>query len=142
MEATLGVHCSLNGDMTHQIKRMEEQSQDWADKIKAGHMDRTNVAIILKTTIWKTLGYPLSATLFKKEEYEKIMQPTLQEAIPKMGLNRTFPRKVIFSLCKFQGLKIPHIFTMQSIQHLKAIINHQLNPNLTKELYNSTFESL
>ena len=55
-EVTLGLHCKQNGDMEHQINRMKAKSQDWGDKITAGHMARVNVAIAFTTTIWQTLS--------------------------------------------------------------------------------------
>lgn len=82
---TLGVHCTPNGNMKHQIERMVEQSQDWADKISCGHMNRANIAIALRTTIWKTLGYPLSATLLNKEECKKNHETSNNGSPPKNG---------------------------------------------------------
>mmetsp|Transcript_5909 Transcript_5909/g.9058 ORF Transcript_5909/g.9058 Transcript_5909/m.9058 type:complete len:1660 (+) Transcript_5909:3576-8555(+) len=141
-EVTLGIHGSPTGDMKHQVQRMKRQSKDWADKITAGHMDRVNVAIALKTTVWRTLGYPLAATLLTKAECEDIMKPTINAALSKMGMNRHFPRDVVFGATEYQGLGIPHLYTVQSITHIQNIVNHQLNPDLTTALHKATFESL
>ena len=70
------------------------------------------------------------------------MSPILNAALPKMGLNRNFLRAVVHSPKMFQGLAIPHIFTMQNIQHIVNIINHQLNPDLTTDFHCATFESV
>ena len=79
--------------MTHQIEQMVEQSQDWVDKITCGHMDRTNISIVLQTTIWKTLGYPLSSTLLNKEECETVMRPAIMAASQKWDLTGIFQEK-------------------------------------------------
>jgi len=128
--------------MRQQIEDMLGKSQDWADKIAAGHVDRVKVAIALQTTIWKTLGHPLPTTLLTKEECEEIMRPVLNAALPKMGLNRHFPRAVVHGAKSLQGLEIPHLFTMQSIEHLKHLINHQINQDLTTHLHEGTMQSL
>ena len=74
-----------------------------------------------------------------KDECEEIMRPALNAALPKMGLNRHFPRDVLFGSKDFQGLGIPHLYTLQSIKHIQDIIHHQLNPDLTTELHEGTF---
>ena len=71
--------------MQQQKAYMLQKSQDWGDKISAGHMDRTNVALALNTTIWKTLSYPLPTTLLTKLECDEIMRPALLAALPKMS---------------------------------------------------------
>ena len=139
---TLGVHCSPNGMMHHQVDRMTAQSKDWGDKITAGVLDRASVAVALNMTIWKTLGYPLSATLLSKNECEDIMRPALQAALPKMGFNRNMPRAVVFGPKAYQGLEIRHLFTVQGIAHLKDIISHQLQNDLTAALHRCSFEAL
>lgn len=101
---------------------MKAKSQDWEDTITAGHMDQVNVAIALTTTIWRTLSYPLLATVFTKEECEEIMRPAIRAALPKMGLNRNFPRDVVFGAKEYQGLGVQHLLTLQSIEPLKNVI--------------------
>jgi len=141
-QKTLGVYCAPNGEMTQQCEDMKAKSRDWADKISSGHMDRVNVSIALRTTIWRTLGYPLATTLLTLEQCDEIMKPALNAALPKMGLNRHFPRAVLHGPKSLQGLEIPHLFTLQSIEHLKQLINHQLHPDITTQLLEGTIESL
>lgn len=90
-EITLGVYCTPDGSMTNQFTQMYKDTQDWADKITAGHMDHSTAYIALTTTIWKKLCYPLQATLLSKQECDQIMKPVLNAILPKMGLNRNFP---------------------------------------------------
>lgn len=70
------------------------------------------------------------------------MRPAIMAALPKMGLNRNFPRKVLYGPKEYQGIGITHLFTMQSYQHLKDIIEYQLNLNLIQDLHQGTFKSL
>ena len=70
------------------------------------------------------------------------MKPVLQAASPKMGVNRNFPRVLVCGSRMFQGLEMPHSFTMQATQHIVDIISHQLNPDITTELHKASFESL
>ena len=70
------------------------------------------------------------------------MRPAIRAALPKMGFNRNFPRELVFSTKEYQGLGVQHLFTLQSIEHLKNVIAHQLHPDLTTELHDGTFESL
>ena len=70
------------------------------------------------------------------------MKPVLQAALPKMGVNRNFPRVSVHGSRMFQGLEMPHSFTMQAAQHIVDIISHQLNADITTEPHKASFESL
>ena len=141
-EVTLGVHCSPFGCMKRQVEKMTEQSKDWGCMMRAGHLDRQNTHIALDRTLWKTLSYPLSATTLSESECETIMRPALNVALSKMGLNRHFPRDLVFSPTHFQGLGIKHLYTLQAIAHLTDILNHQLQTSSTTILHRGTFEYL
>ena len=121
---------------------MHSVARDWADKISAGQLDRVSAYIALTTTIWKTLSYPLSATLLTKPECKYIMSPVLKAALPKMGINRNFPRVLVHVPHMFQGLGLPHIYTTQSVQHTIDVLTHQLNPDITTQLHRASFETL
>ena len=96
----------------------------------------------LNTTIWKLLSYPLAATTLLEEDCNNIMRPTIMAALPRLGLNRYFPRTVLFSPLKYQGYGLKHFHTLQTIAHLLSIIDHQLIPSITTSLFKGSFENL
>lgn len=122
-EVTLGVHCSPDGNMQHQAERMLAQSTSWGDKISAGKLHR----IALRTTIWKTLGCPLSATLLSKSECESTMRPALNAALPRMGIDQHFPHKLTMPL--FLQSKFP---CLEWVLTNASLANSFLPPKNTK----------
>jgi hypothetical protein len=45
----------------------------------------------LRSTIWKTLEYPLTCTTLTEKQYEQIMRPTISAGLAKSHICRSFP---------------------------------------------------
>ena len=128
--------------MTSQVKTLKEKSQVWVDNIIAGHLNRVNITVALNTTIWKSLSYPLAATTLLEEDCNNTMHPTIIVALPRLGLNKYFPRTVIFSPLKYQGYGLKHLHTLQKIAHFLSIIDLQLIPSIITSLFKGPLENL
>jgi hypothetical protein len=68
------------------------------------------------------------------------MSPILQYCLPALGICRTFPRRLVFSMLDYMSLNIPHLFTIQEIARIKDIIFHTFNETLTGNLYRTSLE--
>ena len=101
-----------------------------------------DITVTLNTTIWKLLLYPLATTTLTEEDFNNIMRPTIMAALPRLGLNRSFPKTILFSPLKYQGFGLKHLHTLQMIAHLSSIIDHQLIPSITTSLYVGVFKNL
>ena len=141
-KVSLGVTCEPFGQMTNQVESMLEKSKRWASKIEAGHLPRALVDLALRLTLWKTLCYPLPATTLSIEQCHTIMKPALTAALPKMGVNRHFPRALVHSPMCFHGLGLRHLHTQQAVYHLRDIINHQLSHTPVSIQHRGAFELL
>jgi hypothetical protein len=64
---TLGVKIAPTGDNTAQFEHMLEVSHKWAAQIKASYLRQMYAWLSLRSTIWKTLGYPLTCTTLTKK---------------------------------------------------------------------------
>jgi hypothetical protein len=65
---TLGFKTAPTGDNADQFEHMLEASQKWAAHIKASHLRQIDAWLALRSTIWKTLVYPLICmTLTEKQ---------------------------------------------------------------------------
>ena len=80
---TLGVKLAPTGNSEPQVERMLEATVAWADKIRAGHLQRHEAWLAMTSTIWKTMEYSLNALTLSKEECETIMRPVLQAGLNK-----------------------------------------------------------
>ena len=107
---TLGVRLALDGNNLHEFEFRCAQSQQWADRIRAGHLPRSLAWLGLTTTVLKSLEYPLPATTFSEKDCTAILRPVLRAGLSASGIVSTFPRALVHAPLKFQGLGLPHLF--------------------------------
>lgn len=139
-ERTLGVRISPTGDRTKQFEYMLSQATSWADHIRSGGLPRPLVEQALRTTILKTLEYPLPVTSLNREECDKIMSKLFMSALPRMGMSRNFPRTILFGPRSRGGKEFPHLFTTQGSAHLAQILRHFGSESITGSLLRTEYE--
>jgi hypothetical protein len=71
-ERTLGVRLAPDGNMDLQYKWMVETATAWADKLRTGHLPRHLTWLAWRTTILKTLEYPLPTTTLTRHQCDKL----------------------------------------------------------------------
>ena len=121
---TLGAYVAPSGTMEGELAQLVLASKKWADQIRVGKLGKLDAGVALRTTIWKTLEYPLPAMTFTYKQCEVIMRPALTAGLNAMGLSKTFPRAVVFGPKRFQGMAIPHLYTTMCIAHLQDVVTH------------------
>lgn len=84
------------------------------------------------------ITFCLLITTFTMEQCNKIQCPVFQATLPRLGLNRNFPRAVIYGPTRFGGLAFPHLYTEQGLLHLKWLIFFARNMRQTSTLFNIT----
>ena len=142
-ERTLGVRLAPDGNNTAQYQHMRDLSNEWADRIRTGHLPRHLVWQSLQTTILKSLAYPLPATTLTEKQCLTILQPVLIAGLPRAGIARTFPRAVVYGPSKFGGLGIPHLYCEQHLDQIEMIIKFSKNSTqLTGQLFRLSLEQL
>ena len=140
---TLGVHLTPNGNDEIQFQVMKEKSIQWANKIKsAGRLSRQDVWTGLRSTILKTLEYPLPVTCLTKDQCTKIMYPILEVSLPGVGISRKFLRNYIHGPPECFGLDVPSLFTYQGASHIDLLVTHWKEESTTSQLLRSSMESL
>ena len=139
---TLGVRLAPDGNNEAEVKFLRERAQNWADRVRTGHLPRRLVWESMNTTILKSLQYPLPATTLTEEECRWIMAPLLAQGLPASGVVRSIPRAVVYGPVKFQGLGIPNLYTFQQTQHILRILKYCLvEENITGQLIRHSLEA-
>eukprot|EP00957_Ditylum_brightwellii_P061300 4652601-Ditylum_brightwellii.AAC.1 len=64
----LGVWMSPNGDSEVQVKKLEEITKQWADRVRSSHIKIGDAWYYYQTTIQKFLEYPLLATTISEKD--------------------------------------------------------------------------
>lgn len=103
------------------VAKLLRLAQNWVDNMKSCNLTKTEVWVSLRSTIWRTLSYPLPTINLSKDQWERIMVIVLNYALPAMGICRNFLQSIVFAPDNFFGLGIQHLYTTQEITCLKDI---------------------
>lgn len=74
-----------------QITKSKSKGDQFSASIKYGRIKREDTALALKSTIWKTLEYPMALTSLTKSQWNNTIKNIIMNSLPKMGTIRTFP---------------------------------------------------
>ena len=115
-----------------------DMAKTWAESVRSGHLQKYDVIPLIKTTVMKSLEYPMALTTIDKATWQSILSPVLQVCLPKAGVCRNFPRAVVMAPVSLQGLGIPHPFACQLYAHLDILLRHPANrTDMAKYLENN-----
>ena len=93
----------MDGNNKEQIRQMKLKATAFADQIRSSTLSHSESWHALKTTIMKTMEYPMEAINLTKKQWDSIMTPILRCALPKSGISRTFPRTILYSPLSYSG---------------------------------------
>ena len=108
---TLGVHLAPDGNHEAAYTALSNTAKLWADKVRTSHLKEAEASTALKTTIMKTLEYPLPALSLSRQQCDKIMAPILKAVLPKAGYNRHFSRKLLYGPLSHFGAGVRNLYT-------------------------------
>ncbi|CAJ1968248.1 unnamed protein product [Cylindrotheca closterium] len=94
---TLGILMSPCTNRKAQLVVMQGKAKAWADQIQPSFLHQYNVLPLLRTTIQKTLEYPMALTFFSQQEWDQLLSPVLRAALPKAGICRNFPCAMVYA---------------------------------------------
>jgi hypothetical protein len=137
---TLGVKTPPTGDNTAQFEHMLEASHKWAAQIKASDMRQNDAWLALRSTIWKTLEYPLTCTTLTEKQCEHIMRPAMSAGLAKYHICRSFPTSLLNAGSEAVGADLPHLFTVQYIARLITSVYHSPGGSITSLLLRAAME--
>jgi hypothetical protein len=120
----VGVHQSLDGKMTAQVRALKDKADAWGKKIKAGWLPRNLAHQGCDNMIWASLKYPLHAYNITEQEGTMITRELHKCFLPKMGAVRTYPLAYRHAPASLQGLGFPLIYLEQAIGQLRQVLTH------------------
>jgi hypothetical protein len=123
-ERTLGVRLAPDGNMDAQFAWMLQTARTWAEKIRTGHLPRHLTWQAWKSTIQKTLEYPLTTTTLTEAQCYKLTSVLTQSTLPRIGIMKSFPRALVHAPNKMAGLNIPSLYIEQGISHIIKLIRY------------------
>jgi len=122
-ERTLGVYIAPDGNMTEQARRLRRKAEEWAEHTRTGILPRHLAWESFKTTITRTLAFPLAATTLSAEECRHIMAPAKRVALSCSGVACTIANPVACGPTSHLGLGVPALYIHQGVEHCTRLLS-------------------
>jgi hypothetical protein len=136
----VGVHQSLDGKMTAQVRALKDKADAWGEKIKSGWLPRNLAHQGRDNMIWASLKYPLPACNITEQEGTMITRELHKCLLPKMGAVCTYPLAYRHAPTSLQGLGFPLIYLEQAIGQLRQVLTHGAIDTTTGQLLRISLE--
>ena len=120
---TLGVWQASDGNETTQTKKMKEKALDWSNRVQCSVLDRPDLELAVKTTLYPSITFGQMATCMTKAQCEEVFAPVRKKIVPKMKVCRNTPGALVHGPVKYGGLEFKHLHTTQGIAHVQALLN-------------------
>ena len=138
----LGVWLAPDGNNVKQVEEMRRKSIEWGEKIRTGMVDKRDAWLAMKSTIMKTLEYPLLALTLSENECNHIMAPLLKAGLPKAGICRNIPRSILYGSTEHQGLGMNNLYTTMDLTQITSLVDHIWRNSTTGKLLRISMETM
>ena len=141
-EETLGVYLAMDGNNKAECAALRKKANNYADCIRTGFLSRDDAVVALHLTIMKSLEYPLAAITMTKAQWDHVMSPLLQAALPRMGYVRSFPHDIVYAPKELLGLGIMHPWFNQELTHLEICLQEGTAKTIIGDLLRASSEQM
>ena len=141
-QETLGVMQAMDGNNRDEIIHLRQKADHFADQMRTGFLSKNDAWFALTATIMKTMEYPMATTTMLEKEWNYIMAPILLSGLPRAGIDRNFPRAILYGPKSLQGFGIMHPWYHQELTHLKDCIKSTYHGGITGSLITASLEQL
>lgn len=121
---SLGIWQSPIGDETRQVQHLQDIITQWGNKTDENKMTWHHARLAVRSTIGRTLNYPLTATSLSFKQCQEIQKKFLKTILGKMGIVRTIPSLLAVAPTSLGGFGILSIELEQLLQHVSLILQY------------------
>ena len=82
---TLGSMTCPTGSSASALGRMQQQGQEWADRVKSGKLSRRNMWFMMDRQFWPRVGYGISNTSASWEQLDQCLRRVYWQLVPRGG---------------------------------------------------------
>jgi hypothetical protein len=137
---TLGFHMSGDGKRKAHKKVMIDKVLLYSNVLRNSNIWRGESVVAYNSLYMPSLRYGVPATTLTKEECEDIQRPVVNDILPKMGIARSGPRKVVFRTKQYGGLGLTHLAALKGNSRLQYLLGHLRCGDTTCELMQMLLE--
>ena len=140
---TLGVWQAPNGSEKIQVQKLQKKITKWKDNIQKSTINRRNARWATRTTIGKSIRYPLAATTMGHKQCGELEKKFTQAVYGKIGVVRTAPKQLGAAPTHLGGLGLNSgIHENQTIDHVSMMMKHGHRQTATGKLIRASAENL
>ena len=141
---TLGVWQVPDGNEKQaQKQKLLEKVEDWRNNITTSRINRKNTTWAVRTTIGKSIRYPLAATTLSEKQCQQVETKLVKAAYGKMGVVRTAPKYLRATPKELGGLGVnTGIHENQTIDQIAMTLRHGHFDTATGQLIRAAAENL
>ena len=92
---TLGVWQASDGNETKQVEKMKEKASDWSNRVQSSCLDRPDLELAVKSTLYPSINFGQMATCLSKEQCDEVLAPVKKKIVPKMKVCQSTPKALI-----------------------------------------------
>ena len=138
----LGVHLAPDGNQDQQFRYMYRKALQLGEYMRNGFVTKEESFIALQSIASKVIEYPLPATSLSADKLRSIMWQLLQSYLPKSGMNRNFPRDLLYADPMYQGMGVNNPYILQGCKHVHDMAEHMHKNTTTGQFIKITLEYL
>ncbi len=139
---TLGVMQAMDGNNREEVRHLRKKADAFAESMRTGYLSKNDAWYALTATIMKTMEYPMAAITLTEKNWEHIMVPILKAGLPRSGIDRSFPRDILYGPTSLQGMGLLHPWYHQEITHLLVCLQQTTIRGTTGQLIAASTEQL
>lgn len=95
-ERYLGVRIAITGQMDTEYEYRVQTAKEYGQRIIRSSLTKHETLVSYRAIWLSQINYCLPLTTFSLEQCHKIQSPVFQATLPRLGINRNFPRAVLY----------------------------------------------
>jgi hypothetical protein len=108
--------------MKDHVRYFANIATTWAEQVRCGFLKQSDAWYALSKSVMKSIEYTFMATMMTKKEINFVMIPIMKIGLSKSGICRSFPRKVVHSMCDYQGLGLVDPYFTQGLRKIQLFL--------------------
>ncbi len=121
---TLGSMTCPSGCNKAALERMQQQGQEWVDRVISGKISRRNMWKMLDCQFWPRLGYAIGNNTATLLEFDKSLQKIYWQVVPQGGVHGSAPKHLRTLTKRFYGMGCPNLGIECMIAQVAKLLSH------------------
>jgi hypothetical protein len=124
---TLGVMMTPTGSEDAQTEYLCQTANQLSSLVATSRLARFDAFMAYRACWFPAVGYSLSTTTMSERQLQSVQSRSMSIFLPKMGINRHFPKAIVYGPPELGGLQLRDLFVEQGISRIMVIPSNVYN---------------